>query len=366
MFMNRLPLLAIAALLVLPACTEVSADPSDPAHRLPPAVADAPRAAAWTDPGPTVDLPPNELGEVMVLEYHRLGEDEGPWVRRPENFRRDLERLYEAGYRPVTVRQLVRGEIDLPAGTTPVAFTFDDSTLGQFYLTEDGEVDPHSMVGMWDAFREEHPAWAGGATWCILPGADHPSNFFGEQPSREVPRAEREARIQRKVDHLVEGGHELCNHTMWHARLDRYDDAFVQDQIGAGQDSILAYAPEGYEITTFSLPFGIWPANRELAWSGRYRDGKRYAYEAVLEVTGGPNPSPFHRDFDGRSVKRVIVAPGALERQMERYDREPGLRFVSDGDPTTVAIPAGAADRVSATRRGERRVVEVGRAEFAP
>src|SRR5687768_196837 len=55
--------------------------------------------------GPTTQLPPNELGRIMVLEYHRLGTPEGEWFRTLENFRKDLQALYQAGYRPVTMRQ---------------------------------------------------------------------------------------------------------------------------------------------------------------------------------------------------------------------------------------------------------------------
>jgi hypothetical protein len=248
--------------------------------------------------GPVSGLAPNELGEIMVLEYHRLGQNEGEWIRRPENFMRDLQTLYERGYRPVLMRDVVRGHIDVPAGTTPVVFTIDDSSLGQFYLLEDGSIDPNTMMGMWEQFRSQNPAWEYGAVWCILPGAEHPSNFFGEKPTREVPRAEREDRIRRKMQHIADTKHEACNHTMWHARLDRYDDPFVQDQIGSGQDSIKAYLPADYEIVTFALPLGMWPRNRELAWQGTYRDGKTYRNQAVLEVTGGPNPSPFDTRFD--------------------------------------------------------------------
>jgi hypothetical protein len=188
---------------------------------------------------PLTNLPPNELGEILVLEYHRIGENEGEWVRSRENFQRDLQSLYDRGFRPILMRDMVEGRIDVPAGATPVVFTIDDSSLGQFYLLEDGSIDPHTMMGMWTEFQQRNPDWHYGAVWCILPGADHPSNFFGERPSREVPRQEREDRIRRKMSHVVENRHEACNHTMWHARLDRYDDAFVQDQIGGGQDSIL-------------------------------------------------------------------------------------------------------------------------------
>jgi hypothetical protein len=310
--------------------------------------------------GPVSGLPPNELGEIMVLEYHRLGETEGEWVRRAEHFQRDLETLYEKGYRPVLLRDVVRGHIDVPAGTTPVVFTIDDSSLGQFYLLEDGSIDPHTMMGMWHRFRQQNAGWRYGAVWCILPGAEHPSNFFGERRSRDVPRAEREDRIRRKMQHLVEYDHEACNHTMWHARLDRYDDDFVQDQIGSGQDSILAYLPADYEIVTFALPLGMWPRNRSLAWQGTYRGGRTYRNEAVLEVAGGPNPSPFDTRFDPRSVNRLIVAPGALERQLQSYERTPERRFVSDGDPAAVTIPRALQDRLDRSRLGGRelRVVD--------
>jgi hypothetical protein len=292
----------------------------------------------------------------MVLEYHRLGEPEGEWYRSVENFRRDLQTLYERGYRPVTMRQVVEGNIDIPAGTTPVVFTIDDSSQGQFYFLENGSIDPNTMVGIWDRFQRENPAWHHGAVWCVLPAADHPSNFFGERPSREVPRAEREATIQRKVDYLVENRHEICNHTLYHARLDRGTDAQVQEWIGRGEDSIQVYLPDGYEIVTHALPLGMWPRTRSLAWKGTWpgRPGQdrpvNYEYSVVLEVSGGPNVSPFDSRFNGRSVNRLIVAPGALQRQLQAYERNPGQRYVSDGNPNTIAVPRSLQDRVDRAR----------------
>jgi peptidoglycan/xylan/chitin deacetylase (PgdA/CDA1 family) len=308
------------------------------------------------DTGPTAGVPPNELGEILVLEYHRLGDDEGEWYRSRDHFAEDLQKLYARGFRPVTMRQVLDGDLDLPAGTTPVVFTFDDSSKGQFYFLEDGSLDPNSMVGMWEAFREQNPAWRGGATWCVLPGAEFPSNFWSEKKSKEVPRAEREANIQKKVSFLLERGHEICNHTMWHARLDRYDDAFVQDQIGSAIDSLRAYLPESYEVVTFALPLGMWPKNRQLAWKGSYRDGRSYENQAILEVSGGPNPSPYSTEFDPRSINRFIVAPNALERQFAAYEKNPGRRYVSDGDPQVVTVPEGLGGQVDRSRTGGRSV----------
>lgn len=310
--------------------------------------------------GPTTELPPNELGEILVLEYHRLGEPEGEFYRSRENFQKDLETLYAAGFRPITVRQLISGDIDLPIGTSPVVFTIDDSSTGQFYFDENGEVDPNTMVGMWTAFSRANPEWSNGATWCVLPGADHPSNFFGERPSREVPRAEREDRIRRKVTFLIENGHEICNHTLYHARLDRArDDLQVQEWIGRGEDSIRVYLPPNYEIVTFALPLGMWPANRDLVFRGVHA-GREYSYQAVLEVTGGPSPSPFDVAFDPASINRVIVTPGAIERHLRRYESEPLRRYVSDGISGSIAVPVELEDRVDRQRWLDRDVVRVG------
>jgi hypothetical protein len=50
---------------------------------LPPAPAASPRL-------------PNELGSIMVLEYHRIAEPEDRWTRSPAGLRRDLEQLWRA------------------------------------------------------------------------------------------------------------------------------------------------------------------------------------------------------------------------------------------------------------------------------
>src|SRR5437879_8351366 len=105
-------------------------------------------------------LPPNERGRVMVLEYHKIDYPEERWTRTPENFRRDLETLYARGYRLIALGDLLDGRIALPAGTTPVILTFDDSSPGQFRYVEENtavEIDPKSAVGILEAFAREHP-----------------------------------------------------------------------------------------------------------------------------------------------------------------------------------------------------------------
>ena len=292
----------------------------------------------------TADREPNELGRIPILEYHLIGETEARWERRHDRFRADLELLHRRGYRPVSLADVVDRAIDLRAGLSPVVFTFDDASPGQFrYLErEDGtlEIDPTSAVGIWLDFHREHPDWENKAVFCMLPGAEAGRSFFGDKGIEGQKTAWR----HQKVRFLAQQGFELCNHTLWHANLARGDDAFVQEQIARGVMAIDSAVP-GYEVRSFALPLGMWPKNRELAYAGEWTERRktgdrvvRYEFDVVLEVAGGPARSPYDPKFDARRLPRVQIFGDELERVLDHLERT-RTRYVSDGDPRTVARP---------------------------
>jgi hypothetical protein len=285
---------------------------------------------------------PNELGRIPILEYHLLGDSDTRWHVERNHFRRDLERLYASGYRPVTVSEVVDRKIDLPAGLSPVVFTFDDAGPSQFsYIDHNGtlEIDSNSAVGIWLAFHKEHPDWRNKATFCVLPAGAAGHAFFGE---KGIEGQKSEWRF-RKVKFLAEQGFELCGHTLWHANLGKYSDAVVQEQIARGTLAIDSAVP-GYRVRTFALPLGVWPKNRALAVAGEWKNPRggaitRYNFDAVLEVSGGPARSPYDAAFDAKRLTRVEVYANSLERALDQLEQS-GTRYVSDGDPSTIARPA--------------------------
>jgi Polysaccharide deacetylase len=285
---------------------------------------------------------PNELGRIPILEYHLLGDSDTRWHVERGHFRRDLERLYESGYRPVSVSEVIDKKIDLPAGLSPVVFTFDDAGPSQFsYIARNGtlEIDSNSVVGIWLAFHKTHPDWQNKATFCMLPAGAAGHAFFGE---KGIEGQKSEWRF-RKVKFLAEQGFELCGHTLWHANLGKYNDAVVQEQIARGTLAIDSAVP-GYRVRTFALPLGVWPKNRALAVAGEWKNphgGKiaRYRFDAVLEVSGGPTRSPYDPAFDPKRLTRIEIFANALERTLDQLDQS-GSRYVSDGDPHTIARPA--------------------------
>jgi hypothetical protein len=84
----------------------------------------------------------NEMGKIPVLEYHIIGTPEDTYNRSPEHFREDIALLESQGYYPINLRDPASGNIDIPAGKSPVALTFDDSSEGQYCILDDGTWTP--------------------------------------------------------------------------------------------------------------------------------------------------------------------------------------------------------------------------------
>jgi hypothetical protein len=282
-------------------------------------------AAPNTTPAGDSSRKANPHGRIPVLEYHLIGDQESMWMVEREHFKRQLQLLYERGYRPVTMKQMLDKDFsEVPPGMSPIVFVFDDASPEQFsYIERNGrlEIDPKSVVGIWTDFQRRHPDWKSRAVFCTLNGAGDGHNFFGD---KGIQGQKTEWRHQ-KVKWLADQGHEICNHTLWHAQLSKYDDAFVQEQIARGQMGIDSAVP-GYKVRTFALPQGLWPKNRPLAWKGSWTDRKskrtvNYEYDAVLQVAGGPSRSPYDAKFNPHAVTRVIVHGNELEKMLDQLDR---------------------------------------------
>jgi len=292
------------------------------------------------------DLPPNELGRIMILEYHKIDLPEERWTRTPANFRRDLERLWERGYRLVALNDVLDGRIGVRRGATPVVLTFDDSSPGQFKLIEkNGEwvLDPDCAVSIMEAFERQHPEFGHAATFYVLPGADPPNRLFNQ---KEL--------AGRKLQYLATRGYEIGNHTLWHANLSKYPEKVVRQQLATAQEWIQKDVP-GYRIRTLALPMGAFP--KDLRWAIEGVEGKTsYRHDGILMVAGGAAPSPYARTFDPYHLPRIQAVEAELSHWLSHFERNPQERYVSDGDPAVITVAPGALDK--ARRSPGAKVVE--------
>ncbi len=269
----------------------------------------------------------NELGQVLVVMYHLIDAEEGEWTRTPQNFRNDIALLKAEGYYPINVRDLASGNIDIPAGKSPVVITFDDSSPGQYRILDDGSIDPDSAVGVLQSAVEDG-GWASRATFFpLLDVVPKEREIFGQQDKR-----------QEKLVNLVRWGYEIGSHTISHLDLKKASTDDAVWQLAESQETLEDLIGGGYQVTSLSVPFGSFPSSDSTITSGEY-EGVRYAYTAAVSINGVPCASPFSTEFNELRIPRVRGSNPYLIDAVQLLKTNPGLRYISDGDPTTVSAP---------------------------
>ncbi len=228
-------------------------------------------------------------------------------------------------------------DIDIPAGKSPVVITFDDSSPGQYRILDDGSVDPDSAVGILQAAVADGD-WAPRATFFpLIDVQPKERKIFGQDDKK-----------QEKLVNLVHWGYEIGSHTVTHLNLNTASKQEATKQLAQSKSILEDLIGGGYELTSLSVPFGEYPSSDSLIASGEYTPSSEgaksvpYAYNAAVSVKGEPCPSPFSTAFDPLHIPRVRGSDWAepkLSTVLQKLKNNPQLRYVSDGDPTTVSAP---------------------------
>lgn len=305
------------------------------------------------DPKEKVDLSlePNEAGQAMVLMYHNIGEEEEEWTRTPENFRKDLENLYDRGYRAVRLEDYVNNTMDVEAGKTPVVITFDDGNENNFKMIEgpDGEaiIDPDSAVGILEDFKEEYPDFNTTATFYV----------FGENMFRQPEH------LDYKLNYLVDNGYDIGNHTLDHRSMKKADGGeYVQEGIAKQVELINQVVPD-YEVNTYALAYGERPDSDELTAlleKGAY-EGVEYKNIAILNVGWNPADSPISSEFDALSIPRIRASEMKVDNVgmydwMDYLDENPSKRYISDGVKQVNTVPKSLEGTVDSEKLGGKEL----------
>lgn len=285
----------------------------------------------------------NEAGKVMILMYHVIGSDkEGDWSQTSENFRRDLQMLYDQGYSLISLNDFLANNITAPAGKTPLVLTFDDGTEGHFRYLVDGkgnkEIDPDCAVGILLNFAQEHPEFGHTATFYVNSAPFRQKDYFRE-----------------KLNKLVELGFDIGNHTLTHEYLNKVSDDKVQKELGGLAKYVADNVPE-YQVTTLALPFGLSPKNYSLAVKGSYNDFT-YEHKGILKVGARPALSPIREDFDPYRLPRVKASTEELGKWLEYFKNHPEERYISDGNPNKIAVPHDKEQLVDKSKMKDKELV---------
>lgn len=301
------------------------------------------------------ELKPNELGWIPVLQYHHFGPVPDELTRTPDQFRGDLQWLYDNNFYVVNVRDYINDRLDVPAGKRAVMLTFDDSAVSQFSIQQgaDGQlrVDPDCAIAILEAFFAAHPDFGRGGHFAILP--DRAFSWPDAWDQQEYAGM--------KLEWLVNNGYELGNHTIDHANLGLIDTAEIQYQLVEAERVTQKYIPDArLEIVT--LPYGGYPGgNDHSVFEGFHYEGEYFEYEAVLLVGANPAYSVLSTEYHPYWIPRIQVFDEELGRWKEFIDENPGIMYVSDGNPDTVTIPHelpwALIDTLDESRLGGRELI---------
>ncbi len=275
----------------------------------------APRARPVPVPDPARGHA-DELGAVPGLMYHQLlARPAGDYDQAPAQFRDQLEQLYAHHFRPVTDAALAAGRVGLPAGTSPMVLTFDDSTVSQYPERPDGTVAPDCAVGILLSVAHTY-------------GQDRPVASFYVNAH---PFAGRDGYL-RRVSAL---GMELGDHTATHADLWRLGAAGVQRELAHGL-AVITQAVPGASVTTMALPYGVQPRDGALAHASTFA-GISYDFRAVLLVEADPAKSPYASGFDPEALPGSAPGDAQVCRCSPRRTGYPGCSAGSSGPTSATA-----------------------------
>lgn len=328
---TSLPLLSIATMCYVECTTDYTFAASDEALELKESL----RAdSASLDNTSIGYFKPNEMGDIMILMYHDLienDEEEGPYSRTFANFEKDMMTLIQWGYQPITMRDLVSGNIDLPLGVSPVVITFDDGHESDIAFEEGGSLSRKSAVGILEALGKDYPKFKPTATFYL-----NGPRAFGDWEYDP-----------KKIEYLLDHGYEIGNHTSNHENLSEISLDQAKEEILSQARRLEEYT--GSKQFSFALPFGEKFDNYEET----IRSGWLGDYEMLSSVNVGWSPivSFYSKDFNPLNLNRITCGEDEFELSywLNELNESPD-RYVSDGVRAVITLPESRYEEVDQTK----------------
>jgi hypothetical protein len=97
-------------------------------------------------------------------------------------------------------------------------------------------------------------------------------------------------------------------------------------------------------VEVVTLPYGMYPIGPsgfgdDTLFRGFDYNGQQYSYSAALLVGANPTVVPYSTEYDAYAVARIQAFDEELNKWFGVFESDPGILYVSDGDPNTVTVP---------------------------
>lgn len=280
------------------------------------------------------DIIPNEMNDIIIAMYHGVSADikDNDSVHRSiKGFKEDLELMYQNGYRPISMEDLMSNNISIEAGLTPIVITFDDGLSSTFSLTKDenGNFIPvtDTAVDILEKFNESHSDFGTFGMFYL---------YTSQRPFKG------EGTVLDAINYLTDKGYEIGNHTYSHPFLTKLSASEIQKEMALSTKYIHENS-NGITTKYVAYPYGEIPGNwlDKYLLNGEY-DG--YSYNFHSGVLATPNMSTstlvYSNKFDKYKVGRYRGTNNSvydLNWKIQK-DLTNNSQFISDGDPDTITI----------------------------
>lgn len=284
------------------------------------------------------EVKPNEIGDILIIMYHGIVEGTAPSVyqRNIDDFKKDLQYLYDNKYRLITMRDYIDNNITIEAGYSPVILTFDDGISTSFSLIEENgkfEPMPNCGVDIINKFAEKYPDFGKTAIFHINGDSDP---FKGAGTFKE------------RAEYLIDNGYELGNHKYEHTSFRKIKDAEqIQNQI-AQVDMLIKISQPDYIVDSLAYPLGERPIDELKPYiaNGKYIiEDKTFDYHysvGLREGQSGASSAPNNIKYDPYNLPRARGSEGEdtdLWWQFKYYENNPNKKYISDGNPNIITVP---------------------------
>ncbi len=272
-----------------------------------------------------------EEPRLPILNYHQFSPESAKFstavkTRLPD-LQAHLQSLYDSGYSLISLEGWLKGDLHVPEGRRPLIITMDDLFYNnQLTLTEGGDPDPSSGIGVMWEFSEAHPDFGFQlALFATLGDKLYANPSF---PTWEDKLGEA---IAWGFDH----GAITYNHFYTHPHLDqieprhivwnaRKNDEYLRSLLEqVGRDDII---PSLSNI--FALPYSVWPTKPiSIQLLLAYENPEGLPLQAVMESDFISRakflPPPYAPDFDPWHILRIIADHNAIDHLVENSGQFP-------------------------------------------
>ena len=290
---------------------------------------------------------PNESGEIPILMFHQFVKAFEPgmdkdYVTTFKEFEKLLPELFDKGFRLISMTDFIDCNINVPAGTMPMVFSFDDGTPSQFNLLDANgvnNVNPESAVGIMMAFNKEHPDF--GLKGIFYLNLDTGNNTFKGAGT-----------LKERLEFLQNTGFELGSHTWGHVKFkDIKSTGGILEALGKNQEAAYSILPN-LKFYSLALPYGSLPGSddlKALLKEGNYGN-THYKNFSIMAVGANPSPPSISSKYNPDYVPRIrMQGQVAVDQDLTWWlpKMTPARMFVSDGDPVTIVVPSANKDKIN-------------------